>query len=160
MECFEMRGTRGIRRTARLASMVKWQRAWDSSTKGRWTHRLIPEIGTWVKRRHGEITFHLTQVLTGHGCFRQYLHRFGHSTSPECPACAGLEETAEHVLFVCPRFRTMRDHMLATCGLDTTPDNLVRRMCKDEVGWNAVLSAIVQIVSELHRRWRVDSRDG
>ncbi|EDW87005.2 uncharacterized protein Dwil_GK21198, partial [Drosophila willistoni] len=25
IECFEMRGTRGIRRTARLASMVKWQ---------------------------------------------------------------------------------------------------------------------------------------
>lgn len=158
IECFEMRGTRGIRRTARLASMVKWQRAWDSSTKGVWTHRLIPRLDIWVNRRHGELTFHLTQVLSGHGCFRQYLHRFGHAGSPECPVCAGLEETAEHVLFVCPRFRTMRDRMFATCGRDTTPDNLVQRMCADEFGWNAVSSAITHIVSELQRRWRVDSR--
>lgn len=159
-ECFDMRGTRGIRRTARRDSLAKWQRAWDSARNGRWTHRLIPRVDDFVNRRHGEVNFHLTQVLSGHGCFRQYLHRFGHAGSPACPECGVFEETVEHVLFVCPRFNEVRNHMLATCGVDTTPDNLVQRMCRNAEGWAAVNSAAAQIVLELQRRWRVDSRSG
>ncbi|XP_062542083.1 uncharacterized protein LOC134210074 [Armigeres subalbatus] len=36
---------------------------------GRWTHRLIPNLSTWMNRKHGEVNFHLTQFLSGHGCF-------------------------------------------------------------------------------------------
>lgn len=43
---------------------------------------------------------------------------------------------------MCPRFRTMRDHIHVTCDGVTTPDNLV------------------QIVLELQWRRRVDSRSG
>ena len=43
------------------------QRRWDIAEKGRWIHRIIPCILEWTKRRHGLMTFHLTQVLTGHG---------------------------------------------------------------------------------------------
>ena len=82
--------------------MLRWQRECSNSTKGSWTHRLIPEISGWVGRQHGEVNFHLTQILSGHGCFRQYLHRFGHAVSPLCPECVEEEETAEHVFFVCP----------------------------------------------------------
>ena len=44
VECFDLRGTRGIRSTIRSSSMIKWQREWSSSTKGRLTHRLIPDV--------------------------------------------------------------------------------------------------------------------
>jgi RNA binding protein fox-1 len=94
-ECFERRGIRGARRIARTSSMLKWQSEWDSSSKGRWTHRLIPSVSKWTSRLHGEENFHLTQLLAGHGCFRWYLHRFGHSGSPTCPECADCDETAE-----------------------------------------------------------------
>ncbi|KAH8252209.1 hypothetical protein KR032_009296, partial [Drosophila birchii] len=70
--------SREARRAARRRSIIRWQAMWDSSTKGRWTHRLIPDISSWVNRRHGEVDFYLTQVLSGHGCFRSYLKRFGH----------------------------------------------------------------------------------
>ncbi|CAB0032532.1 unnamed protein product [Trichogramma brassicae] len=53
----------------RLATLSKWQGAWDRSTKARWTHRLIPSIRVWIERRHGELNYHLTQLLTGHGFF-------------------------------------------------------------------------------------------
>lgn len=160
VECFDQRGTSGVRRTIRLASMVRWQREWTSSTKGRWTYRLIPDITGWVDRRHGEVNFHLTQFLSGHGCFRQYLHRFGHAETPVCPECADLEETAEHVVFVCPRFVGERNAMLAISGLDTTPDNIVRRMCQDSAIWSAVSTAVSQIVLALQNRWRLDQRRG
>ncbi|CAB0033711.1 unnamed protein product, partial [Trichogramma brassicae] len=51
----------------RLATLSKWQEAWDRSKKARWTHRLIPNIRVWIERRHGELNYHLTQLLTGHG---------------------------------------------------------------------------------------------
>ncbi|CAB0040553.1 unnamed protein product [Trichogramma brassicae] len=38
----------------RLATLSKWQEAWDQSTKARWTHRLIPNIRVWIERKHGE----------------------------------------------------------------------------------------------------------
>ncbi|CAB0043984.1 unnamed protein product [Trichogramma brassicae] len=53
----------------RLATLSKWQEAWDRSKKARWTHRLIPNIKVWIERRHGELNYHLTQLLTGHGFF-------------------------------------------------------------------------------------------
>ena len=156
VDCHDLRGASGARKIARAASLTRWQREWDNSAKGRWTHRLIPRVECWINRRHGEVNFHLTQVLTGHGCFRRYLHRFGHARSPACPECEGVEETAEHVVFDCPRYERPRYDMLLACGRDTNPDNLVRRMCRDVNIWNAVNTAVTQIVSDLQRQWRAE----
>lgn len=156
--CYAQRGTRGVRKAARAISMDQWQQCWDTSTNGRWTHRLIPDLSRWVGRSHGEVTFHLTQVLSGHGCFRQYLHRCGHAISPDCPACTGTLETPEHVIFDCPRFRAERENLLLECGLDTTPDNLVDRMCINASKWNAACRAITQIMLKLEVKWRTDQR--
>ncbi|KAH8304869.1 hypothetical protein KR059_003006, partial [Drosophila kikkawai] len=86
--------------TARRRSLENWQNRWDSSQKGRWTHTLIPNITSWVERSHGQVDFYLTQVISGHGCFRSYLKRFGHETEDWCPVCgSGVVEDARHVLF-------------------------------------------------------------
>lgn len=105
----------------------KLSRAWDSPTKRRWTHRLIPmPINSLVNRRHVELSFHLT-ILSCLACFRESLQDFGHVSSLECWVYAGFEEATEYVLFVCPWYRTVRDHILATYGWDTTSNNLVQR---------------------------------
>ena len=31
----------------------RWQHEWTSSTKGRWTYRLIPNIEVWIGSTHG-----------------------------------------------------------------------------------------------------------
>jgi hypothetical protein len=59
-----------------------WQSRWEQADNGRWTHRLIPNIKRWHKRTSGMVDYHLTQALTGHGCFSGYLHRFGKLPSP------------------------------------------------------------------------------
>ncbi|XP_058816958.1 uncharacterized protein LOC131680257 [Topomyia yanbarensis] len=107
-ECYKRKGIRGIRKTMRVDSMAKKQHDWDSSEKGRLTHRVIPVLSTWVNRRHGKVTFYLTQFLSGHGCFKQYLHRFEHTVSPFCSKCINAEEIPEHVIVVCPRFDAAR----------------------------------------------------
>lgn len=55
--------------TARETTMRNFQAAWDAAGKGRWTHQLIGDLGPWLSRSHGEVTFHPCQMLTGHGCF-------------------------------------------------------------------------------------------
>jgi len=91
---------RSARLEAREATMENRQRRWDESSKGRWTHRLIHKIRCWVVRKHGSVNFHLTQLLSGHGCFRQYLNRFGHEQLSHCTWC-GVDyvEDAENIIF-------------------------------------------------------------
>ena len=151
--CHQRRDTSNARKMVRLASIARWQREWDSAEKGRWTHRLIPNVSTWTNRKHGEVNFYLTQFLSGHGCFRKYLHRFGHASSPSCPACENVEETPEHVIFDCPRFADTRRGMPAL-----RLDNIVVEMCREENTWNAVNRVVTQIMTELQRTWRMDQR--
>lgn len=153
VECYERRGTRNVRRIVRTDSLAKWQQEWNNAEKGRWTYRLIPNVSLWVNRKHGEVNFHLTQFLSGHGCFRKYLHRFGHASSPCCPDCENVEETPEHVVFECPRFEEVRRDMRGV-----TVDNVVEEMCREEGIWNAVDSTVSRIMSELQRKWRSDQR--
>uniref|UniRef100_A0A2M4CS98 Putative retrovirus-related pol polyprotein from type-1 retrotransposable element n=1 Tax=Anopheles darlingi TaxID=43151 RepID=A0A2M4CS98_ANODA len=148
--CNSRRGTRDAREVARRESVARWQSQWDQAKDGRWTHRLIRDLGLWLSRRHGEVDFFLTQFLSGHGCFRSYLHRFGHAGSPACPECgSGVEETPEHVVFECPRFAAERAEFV-----NLGADDIVAEMCNKQATWNAVSRAVTSIMSTLQARWR------
>lgn len=58
---------------ARNHLIAKWQEEWDVAVNRRWAHRLIPNIQQWIHRNHGQVNFHLTQFLTGHGCINACL---------------------------------------------------------------------------------------
>ena len=75
-----------------------------ASEKGRWAHHLIPKLEDCIDRRHGEVNYYLTQLLTGHGCFRAYLYRFKLKDTPGCPVCLDANEDAEHVFCDCSRY--------------------------------------------------------
>ncbi|XP_062542548.1 uncharacterized protein LOC134210526 [Armigeres subalbatus] len=124
--CYGLRGTMGARKIARVDSMRKWQQDWDSSSKGRWTYRLISNLQSWEHRKQGEVNFFLTQFLSGHECFRKYLHRV--AESPLCPACPNCEETPGHVIF---RAERSWISTVSTCSIN--PDNIVQEMCEDEI---------------------------
>lgn len=48
-----------------------WQERWEVCDVARWTHVLIPKVKDWVCRRHGDLEYHTTEFLTGHGPFRK-----------------------------------------------------------------------------------------
>lgn len=50
---------------------------WDASTKGRQTRRLIVNLESWSKKKHGVLNYHFTPALTWHSCFGTHLHRIG-----------------------------------------------------------------------------------
>lgn len=127
-----------IRQEERQVSIRLWQQRWNTSDKGRWSHRLIPNIDEWVSRQHGEVDFYVCQLLSGHGCFRKYLYRFKHDISPECPHCLGVEEDAEHIFFVCSRFGAERLELERVAGARLTVENVIEYMMDSKDVWDAV----------------------
>lgn len=85
---------------------LEWQRRWQLSTVGSWTHELFPTIACRQQTSFVP-NFWLTQALSGHGCFGKFLHTLHRRSSPTCP-CGNPEESAQHVFRFCPRFANQR----------------------------------------------------
>jgi hypothetical protein len=149
-KCGESRKRTGgsERNIHREQSLVEWQEAWDRSTKGRWTYRLIPRIRPWLERKHGEVDYYLTQFMTGHGAFNTYLHKIKKVESPRCPMCTNEDETPEHVVFSCPRFDEERVEMMSERS-NVNVDNVIELMSAHEGYWKTALAAITKILTRL-----------
>lgn len=144
----------------RANSLAKWQQRWSVSSKGRWTYRLIPLLKAWTGRKHGEVDFYTTQLLSGHGCFRAYLYRFRHDNSPYCPNCIQAEEDAEHVFFHCPRFEPERQTLRNKLGQIPTPENIVHLMIQSQEIWSAVSDYAKHITTQLRHLERERRQSG
>jgi len=93
-----------IRKQEREISSRAWQSRWDrATTSGRWAHRLLPDVMRWSNKPPLNLTYHLSQALTGHGCFKSYLHKRDRAEDSYCVYCMDPDDTAEHTLFACPR---------------------------------------------------------
>ena len=57
----------------------------------------------------------IIQLRTGHCGLNSYLHRFGIAESPACE-CGTGQETVEHFLLECPRYRNQRTEMRRKAG--------------------------------------------
>ncbi|XP_053664175.1 uncharacterized protein LOC128713338 [Anopheles marshallii] len=144
--------------------MERWQQQWTAGTEqqqsspGLKTRRLIPDISSWVGRKHGEIDFYLTQVLTGHGFLRSYFVNKGIlEGSPKCPVCEHELEDFNHVMFHCPRFARTQLEMQQQSHTPLTMDNLATEMCASSNTWEAVRTAARTIFITLQVRWNEES---
>ena len=57
------RAKEAIRKDGRRRFVEKWQTRWHGDQSGRWTHCLIPELATWLDRKHSQVGFYLAQAL-------------------------------------------------------------------------------------------------
>lgn len=89
-------------------------------------------------RKNDSVDFHLTQALTGHGCFNQYLHRVGKLEHPGCLSCGGIADNVEHTLFVCDRWSGKRRDLEFSLGEELEPESIVRLMLRNSASWKAV----------------------
>uniref|UniRef100_A0ABD2WVD7 Reverse transcriptase zinc-binding domain-containing protein n=1 Tax=Trichogramma kaykai TaxID=54128 RepID=A0ABD2WVD7_9HYME len=147
-----LRRTEDAKKEERLETLRKWQEQWDRSTKGRWTHRLIPNIREWVERKHGEVNYHLTQLLSGHGYFRRHSQRYDNTINAQCPTCPHMVEDAEHVFFHCWRFDEERRRLNVLCQEEMTPENIIGLMLTSEPNWHVVASFAHVVVTRLRHK--------
>jgi len=121
----------GVKREARNATIAAWQARWHATPKAAWTRRVIPDLARWLGRTVPwvPLTFHMTQALTGHGCFEWYLHRMNRAASPRCWQCSGESDTVEHTLFDCPHWDGFREALSARIGHRPSTDDVPDIIC-------------------------------
>lgn len=107
----------------RRQTISDWQSMWDSASSGRWTHRLLPNIRIWIFRKHGKLNYFVTQALSGHGCFGDYLHKYKIVGTPKCIICDHPYDNPEHTIFLCDAWSSRRVRCTPSWGrvLHPTP---------------------------------------
>lgn len=134
------------REQEREVTMEQWQQSWQATTKARWTRRLIKDLIGWTKREWGQVAYHLTQLLSGHGCFRAQLKRFNCCTSDQCYYCQERDDV-EHTVFKCPRWVRYRSELVQQLG-EVTPENIVAMMLSSKMGWRMVEDFARKVITE------------
>lgn len=109
-----------------------------------------PVLKEWVERKHGAATFHLTQLLTGHGCFGKYLCEVvGREPTSECHHCDGRTvDTAKHTREECPAWAEPRAALSTAVGRDLSLQALISRMVRSEEAWAAVATFSVAVLTQ------------
>ena len=142
--------------TFRQLTLQNWQRDLREQAEaqgiGRAAGAILPHLLEWVDRRHGGLTYRLVQVLTGHGCFGEYLHRVARrEPTPRCHHCVEEEEgqdTAQHTLESCPAWADERLLLAPHFRDDFELSTMVKTMVDSEEAYGAMVSFCEQIMSQ------------
>lgn len=105
-----------IRKSEREITINGWQNHWKKGSNSTWTRSILPNIRRWINRPHKDLSFHMTQALSGHGCFRHYLHRMGRAPDAGCLYCGHPQDTVEHTLLLCPHWGPHRIRLIKFVG--------------------------------------------
>lgn len=91
----------------------------------------VVQAGTW------QCDIHLTQVLSGHGCFRAFLNKIGREATLECHHCGAAVDDARYTLFACTSWAEERIEATRVLG---TFDRLsiVEKMLTSKECWDTV----------------------
>ncbi|XP_072743959.1 uncharacterized protein [Anoplolepis gracilipes] len=122
----------GFSRQARQAyapSRLSAQSLWTG-----WTGNTAPLIRT-------------VQVLIGHGCFGEYLHRIGREMSATCHHCGAPVDTAEHTLAECQAWSNQRRVLRDAIGEEVSLATMVKAMVAREDQWKVAASFCGDVMS-------------
>jgi hypothetical protein len=137
----------------------KWQATWQTTDKGVWTRKLLPEIATWTKRRHGELTYYLTQALSGHGCFASFLLKIGEEETDGCWFYGDCDET-DQTLFVCERWDRERLLLMRKTAEWPTSKNYVEILLRSQADWDATAEFTMVVLRAKEDEERKREADG
>ncbi|XP_076302616.1 uncharacterized protein LOC143220942 [Lasioglossum baleicum] len=94
----------------------------------------------------GRRTFRLTQVLSGHGCFGEYLNKIGREVTPGCHHCGEEVDSPDHTLETCPAWAKERRALVQCVDWDLSLRVIVPSMACSEKVWRAMASFCEQVM--------------
>jgi len=127
----------------RTAEGVITKRQWSlfisrpESAGRRLRDAILPYLGAWMTRPWGAVTFRITQLLTGHGCFGTFLERIGKADTAICPFCEMVDDSPDHTISGCPEWREERAALVDVIGPDLSLSGIIGAMCGSKEGWLA-----------------------
>ncbi|CAN0599895.1 unnamed protein product, partial [Ectocarpus sp. 12 AP-2014] len=104
----------------------EWAQRWHDSPNGSGTKIFFPTLEHRRLVKSLPLNFVTTQFLTGHGKFRQYLHRFRLVGDPSCE-CGELQ-TSHHLLLDCPIFESVRCRLRRDVAQSIQEEDLVQEL--------------------------------
>lgn len=144
--------------TERITNRIwnHWYNKWNNTVQvpeSTWTRRLIPSPRWWAERNKngkafGQLNFRLTQMLTGHGVFKSYLHRIRKADSDECWWCQGVRDDPEHTLVSCTRWAVKRNELERKIGTQLVVSEFMDLMILNPENWRYIDTFINYIMIE------------
>ncbi|XP_029177063.1 uncharacterized protein LOC114945137 [Nylanderia fulva] len=92
--------------------MAQWQRQLADYDHLEIVRAVQPVFDRWMDGSRG-LTYEMSQILSGHGCFREYLFRIGRESAPTCRACNSAPDSVAHTLQECPAWAEERRELRA-----------------------------------------------
>ncbi|XP_011858613.1 PREDICTED: uncharacterized protein LOC105556147, partial [Vollenhovia emeryi] len=136
----------------RRCAIAKWREALVASGDTTPGLRVVGAIGPlldqWVDRGWGGLSFRMTQVLTGHGCFGHYLRRIGREQISGCHHCPAGDDTAQHTLGECPAWTDERESLVRVLGQDLSLPAVITAILEEERSWHAFASFCEKVISQ------------
>ncbi|XP_011858156.1 PREDICTED: uncharacterized protein LOC105555722 [Vollenhovia emeryi] len=126
---------------------------------------ILPCLDEWLDRSWSRASYRTTQVLTGHGCFGEYLHRIGREQTAHCHHCDGERDSAQHTLEVCPAWANERRALSNIIGADLSLPAVIKAATEREEAWEAFSSFCEHVMlqkeeAERIRRGEAEPRGG
>ena len=142
---------RAGRREIANDAVAKWQQRWVAEERGRDLYRFFPDVAARLKATWVEPDYQVSQILTGHGCFRKRLHEMRLCEGSTC-YCGEEDECVDHALWRCPLYQEQRDEMMNGitrveegpiyyCDLVASEDNF-RRLKDFAHKWHEIRSGL------------------
>lgn len=111
----------------------------DAGLAGARTRDAIrPVLDEWIDRKQGSMVFHLTQLLSGHGCFNAYLYKIKKIEDPTCSHCRTDPDTAEHTLQDCVAWLEEREELQRWVGQELSLGEVIKSVVRDTKAWEAL----------------------
>lgn len=110
------------------------------NTPGEYTKlAIVPQMDAWLAHDSGSMSFHITQIMTGHGCFSRFLCRIGKRDSAACDFCDDGEDDATHTLKFCSMWNIQRERLREKLGLnaDFSLGEIVDAIIVGKEAWTA-----------------------
>ncbi|KMQ84438.1 reverse transcriptase [Lasius niger] len=102
---FSLEIIKDIKESETLRMYNEWREFLERpNTPGEWTKMaIVLTLEAWMARDSGSgsMSFHLSQVMTGHGCFANFLRRIGKRMDATCDFC-GEEDDVFYTIRECP----------------------------------------------------------
>ncbi|XP_049869337.1 uncharacterized protein LOC126369089 [Pectinophora gossypiella] len=114
-----------VKRFIRMDTLDEWNRRYSTGHTASTTKLFFPSaVEAYRTVRKLSITKELTQALTGHGGFSEYLTRFKCKDNPACACDPSVAENVSHLLLDCPVHGQDRFDVEQRTGLKMEAGNL------------------------------------
>ena len=153
----------GLRNMERAESVSEWKRRLEEGADrlpGATAREcVVPILSEWINKRKGlGVTFRVTQVVTGHGCFNLYLYNIDRADSPVCAHCGSGMDTAGHTLLECSSWATQREQLYATFDRDFTLKSIFGDCVAEPSKWATFRNFCERTIKEKERQERERQR--